>query len=219
MKLQPYQHAWTESVSQNKRLNLETQPRFILFHNPKNWELVKHKPEGRKKSQWLLLPQLNQLMCVSGVNNVDDVGGRIDTTFATASLQKEGFTVLFPEQHNYLVSYPVTSGRRFDFVFNEYEQIGNTVIQTFNHQKYNEWKRQLIVNGTIQPPHEHFIKLMIHKVRPLIDKYSEMLHSPVGKKKYEEACERVEILEKQIELLKTKGKGIYGQRTAEQSTD
>ena len=220
MKLQPLQHAWTQTVQKNKRLNLETKPSFILYHNPQNWQLVKFPTKGKKKDKYLLLPELSTLVCVAGVNMVQEIGGRLDTTFAKANLMKNGYTIIEPEQHNYLCSYPVKHGTRYDLIFNEYEQIGTTVIETFDHAAYNEFKRELVANGVIDIPHQHFIKLLIHETRPLIDKYANLLHTPTGQQKYEDALQRVQILEEQIELLKTKGKDLYyGQRKTEQQAN
>lgn len=209
MKLNNLAHAWSDKVQEQKRMNLPTKTRFIFFHNPKNWELVTIPQSGKKKDRVLLLPQLSQLILQAGINGVRSNGRGVDPTMAIANLQSQGCTVLPPERHDYLVVFPVVGGKRFDSKFMEYEQIGTTVIKTFNHEKYNEFRIDLMKKGHIEPPHEHFVKLMIHANKPKINKYAKLLHEPSGKQKYDEALKYENDLKEASKQVKEKGVLAY----------
>ena len=105
MKINHIGHAWSKTVQETKRLRLQPKQRFIFFHNPKNWEIAEFK-DG-KKSIFLLLPSLNSLILEAGINGVRAQGKSIDYSIAVANLQSSGCTVLLPENHDYLVRYPV----------------------------------------------------------------------------------------------------------------
>jgi len=209
MKFNGFAHAWSDQVKQQTRLNLPREPRFILFHNPKNWTLEKIKTTGKKKDSYLLLPKLNQLILQNGVNMVRQAGRSSDPTLAIANLQREGMTILHPEKHEYLVSYPVVGGVRFESKFVEYEKIGGTLIKHFHQDQYNEWRRELILNGDISTPHQHFIKLMIIENKVLINKYSKLQHDPSGKTKYEKALFIEGKLKELSKQVKEKGIEAY----------
>lgn len=209
MKFKKYAHAWSEQVESTQRLNLAKKPRFILFHNPKNWELVTIKQSGKKKDKVYFLPKLNQLILSSGVNNVRQNGKTPDARIAIANLNADGCTVLAPEKHDYLVSYKVIGGKRYDTKFNEYEQIGSTIIQNFNHEAFNQFRKQLVLDGHIDLPHQHFIKLMILRNKPLINKYAKQQHEITGKMKYEEAIEFENSLKEVSKQVKEQGLKAY----------
>lgn len=196
MKMNQYGHAWSKSVHETKKLNLPTEQRFIFFHNPRNWELAEFK-DGRRTIQ-LLLPSLNSLILEAGVNGVRSNGSGVDYSLAIANLQSSGCVVLLPEQHDYMVCYPVHGGKHYTTKFTIIEDIAGTIIKSFDTEGFNDFRRMLVVNGHIQPPHKHFIRLMLSKIESTITRCSGDLHNPASKARYEKAL----LYEKQVKQAK-----------------
>tara|TARA_R100001163_G_C5051876_1_gene188624 strand:- start:118 stop:792 length:675 start_codon:yes stop_codon:yes gene_type:complete len=210
MKMNQYAHAWSQSVQQSKRLNLPRNQRFIFFHNPRNWE-VSTMTIGKKQLS-LFIPKLNNLILEAGINNVRSVGSQIDYSYALAELQKQGCTVLLPEQHDYMVKYPVHGGFHYCTKFLEVEEVAGTVITTFNKEAFDQFKIELIQKGVIEIPHDHFIRLMLHQNQNKINRLSGQLHNPASKARYEKAIEFEKQVKQARERLKKYGVKAYEQR-------
>ena len=210
MKLNQYAHAWSDAVVQHKKLNLPRNQRFIFFHNPKNWEIA-HFKNGRKETS-LLLPSFNSLILEAGVNNVRANGNHIDYSYALAELQQQGCTVLLPEKFDYMVKYPVHNGYHYCTKFLQVEEVAGTVITTFDQSAFNEFKRNLMLQGVIELPHEHFTRLILHRNKNKINRLSNQLHNPSSKARYEEAIEFEKQVKQARDQIKKHGVKAYEQR-------
>lgn len=210
MKMNKYGHAWSNTIETSKRLRLETKQRFIYFHNPRNWEIAEFK-DG-KKSYHLLLPSLNQLVLEAGINNVRAYGKNIDSSYAITTLQQQGCTVLDPSKIDYMVSYEVIGGKHYTDKFTIIEEIAGSVILSYDHESFNEFRRDLVLKGIIKPPHDHFVRLILRRNSTLLNRLSSKLHNPSAKARYDKA----ESFEKQVkqasELIKKQGVKAYEQR-------
>lgn len=210
MKMNQYAHAWSQSIQESKRLNLPKNQRFVFFHNPRNWEIANFK--SGKKDTFLLLPKFNSLILEAGVNNVRANGSQIDYSYAVAELQKQGCTVIRPEDFDYMVKYPVHGGYHYCTKFLKVEEVAGTIITEFDHDSFNEFKRTLILNGVIQIPHEHFVRLLLHQNKTKINRLANQLHNPSSKARYEEALEFEKQVKQAKEELKKNGIKAYEQR-------
>lgn len=192
MKMNKYAHAWSNTIETNKRLRLEPKQRFMYFHNPRNWELAEFK-DGRK-SYHLLLPVLNQMILEAGVNGVRQFGKSIDYNLALTNLQQDGCTILDPAKIDYMVSYDVIGGKHYADKFTILEEIAGNVLLSYDHEGFNDFRRDLIVKGIIDLPHEHFIRLILRRNNSLLNRLSGQLHNPSSKARYEKA----ELYSKQV---------------------
>lgn len=210
MKMNKYGHAWSNTIETNKRLRLEIKERFMYFHNPRNWELAEFK-DG-KKTYHLLLPVLNQMILEAGVNGVRSFGKSIDYNLAITNLQQDGCTVLDPSKIDYMVAYDVIGGKHYTDKFTIVEEIAGNVILSYNHEAFNDFRRKLIVDGIIDLPHDHFVRLILRRNNSLLNRLSGQLHNPSSKARYEKA----ELYSKQVkqasDLIKKQGVKAYEQR-------
>ena len=210
MKMNKYGHAWSNTIETKKRLRLETKQRFMYFHNPKNWGLGEFK-DG-KKSYHLLLPSLNQMILESGINNVRSYGKNIDSSHAVAVLQQQGCTVLDPSKIDYMVSYDVIGGKHYTDKFTIIEEIAGTVIRSYDHDSFNKFRRELVLKGVIELPHEHFIRLILRRNNSLLNRLSSQLHNPSVKARYEKAESFGNQVKQASQLIKKQGVKAYEQR-------
>ena len=179
----------------------------MYMHHPKNWTL--HVIKEDKKSKPMFLPEFSVLRLTAGVNLVRRNGNRINSSVAVANLQDEGFTVIDPNKHDYLRVYPCMNGNRYEDAFTKFEQVGGTLIRTYDHDGLIEFKRNLMRTGVIAPPHEHFIKLMILDNQRLIDKYAQLTHNPNHEALYKKAVQKDKDLKQAKQALKKNGVDAY----------
>jgi len=204
MKLNNLSHPWASVQATQQRLKIKSNSSFLYMHNPKNWEL-KHIKQG-KKNKPVLLPQFSVLRFTAGVNLVKNGS----STLAVANAQEQGFTVIDPNKHDYIRVYPCFNGKRYEDAFTEYEQLGGSLIRSYNHEGFNKFRAELMLKGEISLPHEHFIKLMIQANQKLIDKYSQLQHNPNHEAQYKKAVQKDKDLKQAKADLKEEGAAVYG---------
>jgi hypothetical protein len=207
MKLNNLAHPWSNVQSNKQKLKVKANSSFIYIHNPKNWELVNFKVD--KKAVPRLLPKLGVLRLTPGVNLVRKNGNAINSSIAIANLEDRGFTIIDPNKFDYLRVYPCINGSRYEDRFTVFEQLGGSLITSFNHEEFNEFRCQLMREGALDLPHEHFIKLMINENQKLIDKYSQLQHNPNHAALYKNAIQKDKDLKQAKQALKKDGVIVY----------
>lgn len=210
MKLNDLSHPWAEVKSQQKRLKMKPNSRFLYAHNPQNWELVV-QGSGKSRTAYLL-PSFSVLRLTAGVNLVRKNGKTVNASVAMAKMQDDGFKILDPTEHDYLRVYPCVRGNRYEDAFTSFEQIGTSIIRSYDHEAYNEFRRMLMMEGHISPPHEHFITIMIMDNQKLIDKYAQLQHNPNHEALYKTAIQKDKDLKLAKQNIKKLGREAYGQR-------
>ena len=210
MKLSSLSHPWAEVQSAQTRLKMRPNSRFLFMHNPKNWEL--HVTGKGKTQKGILLPSFSVLRLTAGVNLVRANGKKPNPSIAIANMQEKGFTILDPEKHDYLRVYPCTKGQRYEDKFTHFEQVGTSIIRSYDHESYNEFRRMLMLEGHIDLPHEHFITVMILDNQKLIDKYAQLQHNPNHEALYKRAVEKDKFLKQAKQAIKKHGREAYERR-------
>jgi hypothetical protein len=157
---------WAETPNRVKLPTLANAPWFYA-HHPLQWDVVEfkkieHVTKNKKITQvetttFLLLPKVDKIPMVPGVNNVRDGG---DLTLMRGQMHKEGWVILEPQDHNYINVYPCRNGKYFAPRFTKMETLANQLIQTFDHEEFNAWRKTLIASHKIALPHEHVCRLM-----------------------------------------------------------
>ena len=208
MKLNNISHPWSSVQAEKQRLKVKKNSSFVYMHNPKNWEL-QHIQKG-KKTLPVLLPKLSTLRFTAGVNLVRANGKAVNTGVAIANAQDMGFTIIDPNRFDYIRVYPCLNGKRYEDAFTEFEQLGGSLIQSFNHDKYREFRVQLMREGVLNLPHEHFIKLMIQENAKILNKYAQLQHNPNHEALYQKALQKDKDLKQALEDLKKEGVEVYG---------
>ncbi len=208
MKLNNLSHPWSTVQAEQKRLNIKKNSNFVFMHNPKNWEMC-YISSG-KKTKAVFLPQLSILRFTAGVNLVRMNGNTVNTGVAIAKAQDEGFTIIDPSKYDYIRVYPAIGGNRYEDAFTEFEQLGGSLIRTFNHDRFNEFRTKLMRESVLNLPHEHFIKLKIQENAKVLNKYAQLQHNPNHEALYQKALKKDKDLKQALEELKKEGVEVYG---------
>ena len=208
---------WQQKTNIERKLPRRSNSPFFFAHFPSNWELHFFETTIKKKSKKgdteeeeviikpLLIPDLHAIFETPGCNGIRDMGkGKGDSTYLKARMSSQQWTILEPNMHDYLRVYPCINGKYHTDKFQTLELLGNEVIETQNKKDFANWKRELVLNGHIKPPHEHIIKKKILELQRNIERKIRSQHIPEIKKK-------IAILEKDLgimnELLKNSKKG------------
>ena len=207
MKLNNLAHPWSAVQSEQRRLKIKKNSSFIYMHNPKNWELVHVQID--KKTKPVLLPLVSVLRLTAGVNLVRKNGNAVNSSVAIATAVEDGFTIIDPNKYDYIRVYPCLNGNRYEDAFTSFEQLGGSLIRSFDQNAYNDFRCQLMRDGTLNPPHEHFIKLMIQENQKLIDKYSQLQHNPNHEALYHKAVQKDKDLKQAKQALEKHGAKVY----------
>lgn len=208
MKLSNIAHPWSAAEAKQERLKIKANSNFVYMHNPKNWQLVNIKVD--KKSKPVLLPEFSVLRFTAGVNLVRLNGRSVSSGVAVANAKEQGFTIVEPDKHDYIRVYPCIGGNRYEDAFTVFENLGGSLIRSYNHDAFNEFRSKLMKEGYINLPHEHFIKLMLIENQKLIDKYAQLTHNPNHEALYKKAVQKDKDLKQVMKDLKAEGAEVYG---------
>jgi len=184
---------WTTKTTVERRLPKRGNSPFFFAHFPSNWELHFFETTVKKKSKKgeeekiikpLLIPDLHAIFETPGCNSVRDIGkGKGDSTYLKARMTSQQWTILEPRQHDYLRVYPCLNGKYHTDKFQTLELLGNEVIETQDKEAYANWRRQLVFDGHIKPPHQHIIKKKILEMQRHMERKIRSQHIPEIKKK------------------------------------
>ncbi len=177
---------WAASPSQQKVLPARPNNKFFYRHHVKNWELIgfehTEKAEGKrakKTTKWLWLPNLHTFYEAAGVNACRSTEGRgVDSSLARTRMGDQGWALILPKDYDYLRCYPCRGGNYWADRFTKLENLGGQLVQTFNHDEYNEFRRQLMLDGALDLPHKSFLRLLQIQVQRRIDRHTRSQHIP-----------------------------------------
>ena len=175
---------WEEKQSINTRIPKKKNSRFFLAHNPENWELVVFEStisiEGKKKkvSTPLLLPMLSSILEEPGVNGTRVVSGRIDSSIMRTSMIDQGWTLLDAKRLDYLRVYPAHKGNYHTTRWCSLEKVGRRMIEDFDQSGYDDWRRSLIVDGHLSPPHPKIAELLLIELNRSMSRLERDQHIP-----------------------------------------
>lgn len=210
MKLDTISYPWSEEKKTSRRLNVKANKPFMLMHHPQNWQMVYVSQEDkRKKDKPLLVPKFSLLRMSAGINNVQLGGTKLQVNKAIADAQDRGFTMIDPEKYDYIRIYPARGGSFYCDAFTSFEQIGTSLINNFDHDAYNDFRKKLVYDGVISLPHVHFIRILENDNRKIITKYSQLLHNPNHEAKYNLALQYDKDLKYCIKQIQELGREYY----------
>ena len=204
---------WSNQIKQSEHLPLRGNSAFIFTHNPSNWEMYRfiiENEDKRKKpvEHAVLLPLFTSLRVTGGVNGVRD-GGKPDPSIAIAKATQNGITVLHPNQYDYLRLYKARSGTYHTDIWTKIEVLGGQCVFEFDHEAFAYWRLDLILKGTIKPPHKHFIQLLQMGRQRSIDRLALDQHIPERALKLKQKQEDIRALMDFKERLENVGLEVY----------
>ena len=211
MKLDNLSYPWAEEKRSLKRLRMKANRPFLFMHHPQNWELVHiEKIDKKKKTEKpILVPKFSVLKLTAGVNLVRPSGKGVQSNIAISNAQKEGFTIIDPEVHDYITVYPAIRGKFYCDKWTAYEQVGVSLINSFDKVGYDEFRKNLVRDGHIKVPHIHFIRVLLNENSRIISKYSQSQHNPNHQVIYNKAVRYQEDLKVFMKELNEQGVAYY----------
>lgn len=204
---------WQETRDKQTRIPIKANARFFFAHFAENWELVlfETKPEEGKKGRRveipLFLPMLSTIPEEAGVNGCRTVGQRLDSSLLKAQMINKGWTIIEANQHDYLRTYPATRGTYYTTRWTTLEKVGSRILHSFSRDEFNEWRRELMDNGSIPLPHPQIVKLQLIDQNREISKLEQNQHIPEIAVKLKSAHKRHADIKKgiaRIQKLKAK---------------
>lgn len=173
---------------------------WFFAHYAFNWEVVVFEEPAKGKSKAkrtaLLLPDLTKIPHMPGVNGVRDGG---DLTMLNGLLSREGWQVLHPRDFNYLNVHNAIGGKYYQVRFMEIRKLANRVIERFNREDFNNWRRNLIANKQVPLPHPHILQIKEIELQDKINNLRD-LHLPHVAKKQESLQLQLADLKQAISL-------------------
>ena len=188
---EPEPHFETSAYQKQKaRLPIMANAPFYLTHHPAAWDLV---TEG-KKSYWL--PQLSKLHEIAGVNGVQMIrGGGVDSTHAKARAMENG-KVILPWSLGYLTKYPAKGGYYYCVKWSTPKSIGRNIITKLDEKGWNEFRKQLIADGYIEPMDEDLIPIFVQQQEQILSRLYKDQHLPEVKKQMENIQTKIGNMQK-----------------------
>lgn len=206
-----YAQPWQEKREQETRIPIKANTRFFFAHFAENWELhvfTKSTRDGESKKSKrvelpMLLPLLSSIPEQAGVNGCRVIGGRLDSSIMKAQMIESGWQILEPTRIDYLRTYPATRGTYYTSKWTKLERVGSRMLTTFQHDEYNNWRRELMLSQTISLPHPQIVRLLLIDQNREITKLEQSQHIPeiatrlkMSQKKYADINKAIDRLEK-----------------------
>ena len=184
MNYEDYAQPWQTTQQQQVKLPAKANNRFFYKHHPKNWELyyfnteekTGKKTETVKKPVWL--PALHVHHETPGVNGTRGYSENPDSGLARTRLADKGWTIINPNQHDYLRKFPARKGSYWADKFTRLENIGGELVKTYEHDNFALWRLELMKEGVIQIPHKTFIQRQMLDTQRRIERHTRNQHIP-----------------------------------------
>ena len=207
---------WESKTETQMRIPKAANARFFFAHNAENWELkifdgYTMTEDGKKKKTAIpmLLPVLSSIGETPGVNGTRAIGNRIDSSIMRTNLLDKGWTILDPARHDYLRVYPAHKGNYHTSKWIRLEQIGRRMIEHFDQEGYDEWRRELITSGALNPPHPQIASLRLISMNRAMSRLERDQHIPEVATRLKTKQEELNLTKKAIERVDKLGAAAY----------
>lgn len=182
---------------------------FWYAHHPSSWHLM--TIGTGKKKRHVFVPSLASIQIKAGVNGVRGQSPNLDTSLLRASMTNDGWQILDPQRHDYMRVYPCRNGKLHVDKNIGIEVLAGRVIMDKSSvaEALDEWCLELIRQGQINPPHEHFLKLIIQTQRKTIPRHLQNQHIPEVMEKLKAHKAKLAAMEKALADYKKNGLAVY----------
>lgn len=217
MNLNNLSQPWSQSTPENTTLPVAPDHPFYYKHFPANWEFgywTKKITKGKKTDELQLpvfLPEIRMERVVPGVNGVHQIAGELgDPSSRLGKLRQSGHVILDPRDHDYMRVYPARyGGKKHTPKFETYRILANRVIRSFDKAAFNQWRIELMVNGFIDLPHDHFLELALIDAKKDPQKYLNQQHIPEMKSTLESIYKKIEDMTAARLAVQDRGLAYY----------
>lgn len=208
---------WSQSIPENTTLPVSPDHPFYYKHFPANWEFgywTKNVTKGKKTEEVevpVFLPSIRMERVVPGVNGVHQIKGELgDPSSRMGKLRQLGHVILDPRDHDYMRVYPARyGGKRHAPKFETFRILANRVIRTFDRVAFNKWRMELMVNGTIAMPNDHFLELAVIDAKKIPQGLFAMQHIPQIKGQLDAIYKKIEDMEQARSGVASSGLAYY----------
>ena len=179
-----YAQPWSTQQKKAVQLPVRANNRFFFKHHPRNWELWHFEIESTsskrtsKKLKPVWLPVLHTHHESAGVNGTRGSGKIVDSSVPRTRMLDDGWTILRPEELDYLRQYPCRGGAYWADKFTKIENLGGDLVTTFDHDEYASWRCSLMAKGLVPLPHQTFLKRAINLNTRKINRIARDQHIP-----------------------------------------
>lgn len=203
---QPWQ---PHKKSSSKRIPKQANSPWIYMHHPTQWTL-EYIADGKKKDKKpIWLPKFAQLIFMPGVNGVGGSQDAPQTQLARLQAQDRGHILINPEQHDYLRVYPAINGELTLNKWQKIENLGGRVYITGDDEGFAQFRRSLVLDGTIKLPHAEVLAGLILKQQELIALHESKPHIPAAVKETSAAEQKLLDMHTATTALNEKGIKYY----------
>ena len=182
MKFENIAQPWQQQQQASVVIPTRSNNRFFYKHHPKNWELyyfdVVNTKTKKKDKKPVWLPDLQTHHETPGVNGSRGYKANPDSGMARVRLQDNGITVLHPNQHDYLRSYPARGGQYWATKFANLESLGGELVITFDSEAFAQWRLELMQSGALRIPHKQFLQRKQAEIQRRIERHTRSQHIP-----------------------------------------
>ena len=210
-----FSQPWEEKTQVETRIPVRANSRFFFAHNPENWELKIYTSqttdEGKKKKTVvpMLLPVLSSIPETPGVNGTRAIGGRLDSSHMRTTLKDVGWTIIDAQQEDYLRVYPAHKGNYYASKWIRLEKVGRRIIEHFDQDGYDEWRRNLITSGVLSTPHPKIAGLRLITMNRAMNRLERDQHIPEVMNRLKSKQQELEHTKKAIERIEKLGRLAY----------
>jgi hypothetical protein len=184
MKYEDIAQPWQQQQQASVVIPTRSNNRFFYKHHPKNWVLYYFETQvmtGKakktiKKPVWL--PDLQAHHETPGVNGSRGYKNNPDSGMTRTRLLDKGISVLHPNQHDYLRSYPARGGQYWSTKFANLENLGGELIITFDDEAFAHWRLELMQKGALRVPHKQFLQRKQAEIQRRIERHTRSQHIP-----------------------------------------
>ncbi len=190
------------------RLFTAPTPKFIFMHNPNHWDLIE-TADGFE-----ILPMLTKFQFIPGLNGIKHrPGGGVDSTAARAAFMDQGWTFIENEKGGdggYLREFDGYMGKIYVDKWSTPRSLGHgtraRVVWDVDLKGYNDFRRSLIVDGSIEKPDPAALSWKIELLEKRIGRKVKSSHIPKIAKDLEAAQAKQAALNEITSTNKTKVK-------------
>jgi hypothetical protein len=155
-------------------------PQFIYSHHGNMWDLVE------TNGIYELLPHLIEFMYVPGVNGIKKrANGGVNATNEKARRTEEGWVFIDQKAagaDGYLREFDGHRGKIYKSKWCTPRRLGGgaraRIIWDHDTNGYNDWRRSLVENGTIEKPDPTIIDMKIELLTKRIERKAKFSHNP-----------------------------------------
>jgi hypothetical protein len=208
---------WQNHSPQSNSLPVKGNHPFWYAVHPSNWVITYVGTGKQKRPVWI--PAIRSLKLMAGTNGIRSINGQLDTSLFRANLMEKGWTILDPTKYDYMRVYPCQYGGSLHLDKNVKLDVlaGHLIRDTTEvYMAHCQMGINLILSGDIQPPHEHFLKLIIQAKKKVIPRHVQNQHIPELAAKYKALKDEVAEMEKALSLYQKQGIRVYEVKSNEQ---